>query len=272
MNSKIAIALVAFIALAMGGLNGYAQNGVAKAGADDKTVKNPIPHTRESVSKGKHVYMRTCQICHGIDGRATETTDFDASDLTEPDIWTQGTTDGEIFAAVRKGVGDDMPPFGNGMLKDDQLWHLVNFVHSLRTDARAFSEAKTGGSSEASQPASAANAARSADPKKLKNPVVYNRKSIVQGRNVYDRNCKVCHGADGQALENIDFEAADLTAPETWLYGTADGEIFVAIKEGAGDDMPPFKDDLKDGQMWSLVNFIRSIGPKENRPELKGTD
>lgn len=268
MNSKIAIAWIAFVALAMDALSGYGQSDAPKAATDAKSVHNPVPYTRESVSKGKNIYLRNCQTCHGIDGRATETTDFDASDLTDPEIWTHGTTDGEIFAAIRNGAGEDMPPFGKNMLKDRQLWHLANFVHSLRPDARPLVEAITEGSSAASRPVPAANA----DPKKMKNPVPYNRQSIVQGRNVYARNCKVCHGPDGRALENIDFEAADLTAPETWLYGTTDGEIFVAIKEGAGDDMPPFKDDLKDEQMWSLVNVIRSIGPKKNRPEQKGTD
>jgi mono/diheme cytochrome c family protein len=33
--------------------------------------------------------------------------------------------------------------------------------------------------------------------------------------------------------------------------------------------MPPFGVDLKDPQIWDVVNFIRSIGPAANRPPLR---
>ena len=63
--------------------------------------------------------------------------------------------------------------------------------------------------------------------------------------------------------------AADLTEPARWKFGTADPQVFSTIKNGAGDNMPPFKGDLKDDQIWDIVNFIRSIGPEGNRPQSK---
>jgi mono/diheme cytochrome c family protein len=33
--------------------------------------------------------------------------------------------------------------------------------------------------------------------------------------------------------------------------------------------MPPFKDQLKDGEIWDIVNFIRSIWPEAMRPKIE---
>ena len=85
------------------------------------------------------------------------------------------------------------------------------------------------------------------------------------GRTQYLRHCHICHGFDGRALENIDFEATDLTDPERWRFGTTDGDLFRSTKYGAGLDMPPFEAELDDTEIWELVHYLRSIGPEEYR-------
>ena len=102
----------------------------------------------------------------------------------------------------------------------------------------------------------------------LKNPVAYTDASVARGKAIYLRHCQECHDRDGRALANTMYEAADLTAPASWIYGTTDGEIFRSIREGAGDDMPPYKDTLKkEEEIWHLVNFLRSLGPQSMRQE-----
>jgi len=46
-----------------------------------------------------------------------------------------------------------------------------------------------------------------------------------------------------------------------WEHGGTDGEIFTDIKNGIPPEfnMVPFKDQLKDDEIWSVVNFLRSI-------------
>ncbi|HVS16157.1 MAG TPA: c-type cytochrome [Thermoanaerobaculia bacterium] len=102
------------------------------------------------------------------------------------------------------------------------------------------------------------------------NPVPYTGESITRGKKHYLRHCQSCHGFDGRALENIDFEASDLTAPREWRFGTSDADLFRTTKDGAGDDMPPFGMRLRDPQIWELVNYLRSIGPQELQPEQAG--
>lgn len=105
------------------------------------------------------------------------------------------------------------------------------------------------------------------DPKQLENPLPQTDEVLHAGRKHYLRHCQICHGVDGRALENIDFEAADLTAPSTWRYGTSDGEIFFATKNGAGEEMPPFAAQLTDEAIWQVVHYVRSLGPEEYEPE-----
>ena len=94
----------------------------------------------------------------------------------------------------------------------------------------------------------------------------YGAASIAHGKKHYLRLCQNCHGRDGRALDNFDFEATDLTVPEVYRYGASDGEIFWSIREGAGLDMPAFAQKLDDLQVWEIVNFVRSIGPASEQP------
>ena len=98
-------------------------------------------------------------------------------------------------------------------------------------------------------------------------PLVNSKIAAVAGKSQYLINCQQCHDADGRALANIDFIAADLTSPDTWYYGTAPLHIFRSIKFGAGLEMPPFKDSLSDEMIWQIVAHVLNIGPEENRPK-----
>jgi mono/diheme cytochrome c family protein len=99
------------------------------------------------------------------------------------------------------------------------------------------------------------------------NPVPYSPASIARGKTFFLQNCQSCHDEDGRARSAAVAIAADLTAPEKWKFGTSDAQVFKTIKSGAAEAMPPFGADLKDDQIWDIVNFIRSIGPESNRPK-----
>jgi mono/diheme cytochrome c family protein len=98
------------------------------------------------------------------------------------------------------------------------------------------------------------------------NPVPYTSESIARGKTYFLQNCQSCHDEDGRARSAAVAIAADLTDPDRWKFGTGDAELFKTIKNGAADAMPPFATDLKDEQIWDVVNFIRSIGPESKRP------
>ncbi len=110
----------------------------------------------------------------------------------------------------------------------------------------------------------------SEEAKKLKSPVPFSKESISRGRAIFARNCTACHGNDGKSEVDVVANATDLTDPKQWRSGTAEGEIFRSIRDGAGDTMPPFKTQFqKDEDLWNLVNFIRSLWPESMRPKLQ---
>ena len=103
--------------------------------------------------------------------------------------------------------------------------------------------------------------------KKLKNPVPANAASIQAGSKTFTTYCVLCHGPEGKGngpmvLPNQP-PPSDLT-DATWTYGSTDGEIFDVISNGTTPTttMTAFKSSLAEKDIWNLVNYIRSLGPK----------
>ena len=99
------------------------------------------------------------------------------------------------------------------------------------------------------------------------NAAIHSKAAAKAGKATYLRLCQYCHGFDGKALENIDFQATNLTDLSVWKHGVEPENIFNSIKNGAGEDMLSFKSKLSDDEIWQLVAFILSIGPEERRPQ-----
>jgi mono/diheme cytochrome c family protein len=99
---------------------------------------NPVARTPDSVKNGAAAYAKACANCHGPYGLANTKlaqgmAAYGARPANLSDAeWIHGSTDGEIFAVIRDGVGPDfhMPKFG-GTLSDQELWHVVNYIRSL---------------------------------------------------------------------------------------------------------------------------------------------
>jgi mono/diheme cytochrome c family protein len=102
---------------------------------------------------------------------------------------------------------------------------------------------------------------------KLKNPLKSDAKTIDCGRELYLTHCASCHGNKGKGDGGGALGGgipSDLT-DNVWDCGSTDGEIFWVIREGidSSADMLPYKKNLSDKEMWQIVVFIRSIGPKK---------
>ena len=103
--------------------------------------------------------------------------------------------------------------------------------------------------------------------KTVKNPVASTPASITAGAAAYKKYCAFCHGVAGKGdgpLAPKDAPPADLTDAK-WDHGSTDGEIFTFIQNGGGPNskMVAFKGKMPDQDMWHIVNFIRSLGPKD---------
>jgi mono/diheme cytochrome c family protein len=100
----------------------------------------------------------------------------------------------------------------------------------------------------------------------VNNPVPSTAKSIAEGQKLYQTNCRHCHGARGLGdgpLAPTNPSPSNLTDAE-WNHGSTDGEIFFLISNGAGPDseMKAMKTKLSPTDIWKVINYIRSLGPK----------
>lgn len=96
-----------------------------------RALDNPFPLASDSIAKGRTAYLQyACATCHGEDGRALMVFAGPVTDLTNPPVWVNGTSQGEIFRSIRDGVSG-MPAYGKEIGDTEKLWHLVNFIRSL---------------------------------------------------------------------------------------------------------------------------------------------
>jgi cbb3-type cytochrome c oxidase subunit III len=97
---------------------------------------------------------------------------------------------------------------------------------------------------------------------KIQNPVTATPESIAAGKRTYQRYCANCHGinAEGGPGNDLIPPSPDLTGKE-WRHGSTDGEIFDTIKNGVPPElnMGAWGDQLKDHDIWEVVNYIRSL-------------
>lgn len=98
-----------------------------------------------------------------------------------------------------------------------------------------------------------------------RNSVPDTAENLAAGKALYDQNCSTCHGTgglgDGPASRNIDPRPANIAAFARMPMAT-DGYLNWTISEGGvpvGSAMPPFKDSLKDGDIWKIILYLRRL-------------
>ncbi len=115
-----------------------------------------------------------------------------------------------------------------------------------------------GGLYFASRPATAGN--------EQANPIVPDAKSVAAGEALYVSHCVTCHGVGGKGDGPLGLtlipRPADLTIHAVPGVHT-DAQLFEWITDGfPGSAMPAWKSSLSDTDRWNLVNFIRTLAPK----------
>jgi mono/diheme cytochrome c family protein len=92
---------------------------------------NPISATKESIGRGREMFMKRCAVCHGTsargDGPASENLKHPAADLTK---MAGQHSDGYFAWIIANGRGS-MPGWKN-KLNENEIWDLTNYVQSLK--------------------------------------------------------------------------------------------------------------------------------------------
>jgi mono/diheme cytochrome c family protein len=119
------------------------QNFGQNATALSATIsKNPVAVTPASIAAGKRVYDANCAACHGSRGQGAAKAGITISIIEEqrgkqpPDLTDEqsdhGSSDGDIFRVVKRGLPPTMMPGFDGRIPDRQIWNMVNYRRTLR--------------------------------------------------------------------------------------------------------------------------------------------
>ena len=104
---------------------------------------------------------------------------------------------------------------------------------------------------------------------KIQNPVAASGESVAAGRRTYQRLCSRCHGPEGKGDgggAGAGGQPANFTDDE-WIFGGSDGEIYSAIRDGTSADMDSYAEQIRDTEIWNLVNFLKSLRTSGGRQE-----
>jgi cytochrome c5 len=125
-----AAALVVIACLPIAGHNPQAAPP-APAQSAAPSGKNPVVKpTAESQAKAKMLYGRDCALCHGATGNGKNDMGFTMDDWTNPNTLA-GKLDSDLFASIRSGKGDKMPPEDVGRANDTEVWNLIVYIRTL---------------------------------------------------------------------------------------------------------------------------------------------
>jgi mono/diheme cytochrome c family protein len=101
------------------------------------------------------------------------------------------------------------------------------------------------------------------------NPIPADATSLAQGKELFAAACLPCHGPMGKGdgpvsgtLERngVPVRPGDLS--NTRLWEQTDGTLFWKISEGRSP-MPSFQEGFSEEQRWQIVNFVRTLAPRE---------
>ena len=98
----------------------------------------------------------------------------------------------------------------------------------------------------------------------MKNPGTASKENIANGKDLYAKHCKSCHGTtglgDGAKAASLDVPCGDFSAAK--FQKQSDGAVFYKITEGRGK-MPSFKKNIPDdNDRWMIVSYLRTFKTK----------
>ncbi len=219
----------------------------------------------EAVMDGRDVYYQNCFFCHGdlLDGRGHFADGFTnplpinfqdvgtIAQLQEAFLFWRITTGGPGLPKEGTPWNSAMPVW-HEFLNEEEVWNVITFLYDYVGQVPRIWDP------EQSKIATT-----------IKDDLVAERK-IMQGKDLYQFRCAVCHGEEGDGTG----VAAERMYPLPRNFGLglfkykttpgslppSDDDLFNTIKQGlTGTAMPGWKSLLSDDQIMSLIPVIKGF-------------
>jgi len=95
------------------------------------------------------------------------------------------------------------------------------------------------------------------------NPSEYTIKNVSQGKDLYLKNCKSCHGDPGK-YNQLALVPVPPDVVSEKMQSNSEGDLHYKISTGLGA-MPQFETTISESDRWKLVNFIMNFNPGKNQ-------
>jgi mono/diheme cytochrome c family protein len=94
-----------------------------------------------------------------------------------------------------------------------------------------------------------------------KSPLSSSADVLAKGKDLFTKNCQRCHGAQGKGdgPESDPKEPAADLSDEFRAPLNPDGVMFYRVLNGHPPTMPAFKDTLSKDEIWTVVEYAKSL-------------
>jgi mono/diheme cytochrome c family protein len=112
----------------------FAQGFKRTLSVGGKKDANPFPATADNILAGQKNFSQYCMVCHGLDGQNTGVPFADrmappVPPLSSADV--QKYTDGQLKWVIDHGIFPSGMPASKGILNDDEIWQIVDYIRHL---------------------------------------------------------------------------------------------------------------------------------------------
>lgn len=203
----------------------------------------------DETEQGAQLYAENCAVCHGPEGQGRV-------GATLAQDWPSIRPDLQVEATIRRGVpGSVMPAWSQengGPLNNEEIDALVQYILSW----------ETGGPPSVFPTLTPI-------PREALTPPPDVEGDPNSGADMYQRNCLVCHGQEGQGRVGA-------TLARDWPSIRPDLRIQTTIARGVDGTVMPawgqeFGGPLSEGQINDLVAYILTWSTSENPPTITPT-
>lgn len=209
-------------------LAGFERKFVAALGS---AAALELPTAAIDLNEGMQLYNGTCAQCHGLggkgDGPQAAALNPKPAPIGDPKL-VASVTPAMMYRIVSVGVSSTPMVGFAGTLTPQQRWNVVSYVVSLRTSAA----------------------------------------QVGEGEGLYMQRCAQCHGATG-AGDGVYAHYLSKLPPAigtfSWQVERTDDTLAHMISDGAPGAAMPAAHELTNGQVRSLVAYLRTL-PARNGP------
>ena len=88
----------------------------------------------------------------------------------------------------------------------------------------------------------------------------------ADGRMLYLKNCRTCHGATGQPSGENKEKYPKIRAlnDAAFVNGITDDSLLAVLKKGKGTDMKSWSDKLNPVEMLAVIKYVRTLPGKKS--------